>query len=134
MGRRASGPAAKGGPASGFPAPLPLRREGLKASSRAVYCDWHFMLTIGNGHLSLEFLKILNKRLFYRHCRVGNFPPPNSCVFSPNAANWAAPFLERSRGFAPHADLSQFINLPLIGVSLGCTETPSSLPVVVNLG
>ena len=40
-----------------------------------MYCDWHFMLTIGNGHLSLEFLKILNKRLFYRHCRMGNFPP-----------------------------------------------------------
>lgn len=39
-----------------------------------MYCDWHFMLTIGNGHLSLEFFfKLLNKRLFYRHDRMDTF-------------------------------------------------------------
>lgn len=112
VGWGASGPAAEGGLASGFPAPLPLRREELKASSRAVYCDWHFMLTIGNGHLSLEFLKILNKRLFYRHCRVGNFPPPIP-AFSPQTQQTGQLLFLRGAGASiPTATCSNSATFP----------------------
>lgn len=56
-GEGAWGPGAGG---AGLPAPLfrrPVTSSEQRARSRAMDCDWHFMLTIGNGHLSLEFLK-----------------------------------------------------------------------------
>lgn len=70
MRRGASGPAAKGGPVSGFPAPLPLRLEELKASSRAVYCDWHFMLTIGNATIIGVLVSSVDPLMVREVCNV----------------------------------------------------------------